>query len=358
MLAGDGDMDVESPADQVFFMTNATDIAIAPRSRTLASVETFTRTPSDEIVFIDARVDQVRLLDECVMRAAEVVLVDEHRSGVQQVTEILQDRCDVRSIHLVTHGTDEQVRFGSDDLGAAAVDQHADSLRTWGDALSPDADLRVYGSETKCGTTESRFLCRLTELTGADVAAGTNLTRSAASFGGNRPVDSVATIESSSVFGRAASDSRQSRLSPPAEKHRLPLEPGSGIDRSSSRGLTALPAATQEIVPNDADTLPTKSIEFGTRQDHEAVAPAFRMEPSNVDDGESAGPNILPGQPQASDPIPRPCKLLTWTNFDVDGNPVGTDAAAFGAVLLVDNQIADDGYLYCINVLNTAIEAS
>ncbi|MDN3524519.1 DUF4347 domain-containing protein [Halomonas sabkhae] len=136
-----------------------------------------------EILFIDSRVPDTQRLIDGTTPGIEVVLLDAERSGVQQVTEALDGRHGVKAIHLVSHGSPGRIELGGGSLDATTLEDRAEALGRWGEALAPKGDIRVYGCEVAAGAPGEAFITTLAEATGAGVAASSTPTGAAARGG-------------------------------------------------------------------------------------------------------------------------------------------------------------------------------
>ncbi len=140
-----------------------------------------------EIVFVDASLPDAQTL--LVGLAAngvqrELVWISADSDGLALISQTLAGRQDIAAIHLITHGSAGQVQLGSSQLDAAALLARADEVAAWADALSADADLLIYGCDVAGDEAGLQLVRDLAALTGADVAASTDLT-GAAALGGN-----------------------------------------------------------------------------------------------------------------------------------------------------------------------------
>ncbi|WP_338416332.1 cadherin domain-containing protein, partial [uncultured Sphaerotilus sp.] len=113
----------------------------------------------------------------------EVVVTDPSRDGLAQITELLSTRTDLSAVHLVSHGDAGQLRLGTTTVDASVLAARAAEVAGWRQALTADADLLVYGCDVAQGLTGAAFVHQLSDLTGADVAASTDLTGSAGAGG-------------------------------------------------------------------------------------------------------------------------------------------------------------------------------
>ncbi|WP_284186858.1 cadherin domain-containing protein, partial [Zoogloea oryzae] len=143
-----------------------------------------------ELVFVDARVPDVQqLLDDLSAqqqagRPIEVVVVGSDEDGIGVIGAALAGRSDVSAVHVIGHGASGVAQLGASELDAESVFQRAGEIAGWGDALSADADLLLYGCDVGDGAAGQSLVATLAQLTGADVAASDDPTGSAL-FGGD-----------------------------------------------------------------------------------------------------------------------------------------------------------------------------
>jgi hypothetical protein len=151
------------------------------------------------VLFIDAGVPDAAQLAAGAAAGVRVVMLDAGSDGVRQIAAALQGEHDLDSIQIISHGATGQVTLGSTTLDSDNVAGYQDALASWGKALSPDGDLLLYGCDVGRGSAGLAFVDSLADATGADVAASTDITGSAA-LGGNW------TLERQSGSIEAASD--------------------------------------------------------------------------------------------------------------------------------------------------------
>ena len=121
--------------------------------------------------------DSIRALEE---RGVQVVVLDAERDGVEQIGEILEAYHGVAALHVVSHGASGTLRLGATALGVDELRERSDALSAWREALGEDADLLLYGCDVADGEVGIEFIEALANATGADVAASTDATGSAA----------------------------------------------------------------------------------------------------------------------------------------------------------------------------------
>ena len=108
-------------------------------------------------------------------RPIEVVVLESGRDGIEQITEAMAERRDVTAVHIVSHGSDGSLTLGNAKLSAYNLENHRDAIKGWQASLTEGADLLLYGCDF-AGSGEMGE--RLSEFTGADVAASTDRTGS------------------------------------------------------------------------------------------------------------------------------------------------------------------------------------
>ncbi|WP_418316906.1 putative Ig domain-containing protein [Piscinibacter sakaiensis] len=143
-----------------------------------------------EIAFVDASLpDAQQLIADLLAqrdagRVIDVVEIAADADGIALIGEVLAGRSDIGAVHLLVHGSDGAVRLGAVKLDGLALLQRADEIARWAVALTADADLLLYGCEVAGSELGVGFVKDLAMLTGADVAASSDLT-GAAALGGN-----------------------------------------------------------------------------------------------------------------------------------------------------------------------------
>ncbi|MBD1899508.1 DUF4347 domain-containing protein [Trichocoleus sp. DQ-A3] len=167
-------------------------------------VETSSTQRVQKIVFIDSTVENYQSLAAGVEPETEVFILNPMQDGVAQIAQVLAERTDIASVHIVSHGTQGTLQLGSTRLNSSNLEAYTSQLQQWANALTPDADILLYGCDVAAGEVGAAFVQQLSQLTGADIAASVDLTGSAA-LGGDWDLE-VATgqIETSLVFGGAA----------------------------------------------------------------------------------------------------------------------------------------------------------
>jgi len=157
------------------------------------------------IAFIDTQVENYQSLIAGVKPGTEVVVLDANRDAIDQITEILRDRTNIDSIHIVSHGAPGSLQLGDGSVSLDDIECDRHSLQQWfsqrTDSRSKNRpNILLYGCCVAAGETGKAFVKRLSELTGARVAASENLTGSVAKGGDWELEVSTGKIETPLVF--------------------------------------------------------------------------------------------------------------------------------------------------------------
>ncbi|MBD2112399.1 MULTISPECIES: DUF4347 domain-containing protein [Cyanophyceae] len=130
------------------------------------------------IVFVDDSIANADVLLKGLNPSLDVVFLDSARDGIDQITEALRSYSGLDSIHLLSHGEAGGLTLGATALNANTLDSYGSQLNQWGRSLSDGADLLLYGCNVGFGLSGFDFVDRLSQITGADVAASDNITGS------------------------------------------------------------------------------------------------------------------------------------------------------------------------------------
>ncbi|MEW8459095.1 MAG: DUF4347 domain-containing protein, partial [Candidatus Thiodiazotropha endolucinida] len=109
-------------------------------------------------------------------RSFEIVLLDSSANGIEQLNETLAQYQGLNAIHLISHGGEGEIRLGDATLNQDGLQQSAEQISAWGEALNPGGDWLIYGCDIASTATGERFIEQFAALTGADVAASNDVT--------------------------------------------------------------------------------------------------------------------------------------------------------------------------------------
>ena len=208
-----------------------------------------------EVVFIDLRVDNYQQILADIQkqngggRAIEVVLIDSQHDGIAQIGQFLDQHRNIDAIHIISHGSDGSIQLGSTSLDTSTLQQYAAQIHDWGNAFKPGADILLYGCDVAADQTGKAFVDKLAQLTGADVAASTDLTGSA-SLGGNWQFEyQDGRIETAVALDAAAQASWKGTLAAPT----LDLDGNNSSGATGADYTTRYPVSGGPIAVTDID---------------------------------------------------------------------------------------------------------
>ncbi|MEG4225653.1 MULTISPECIES: DUF4347 domain-containing protein, partial [unclassified Microcoleus] len=160
-------------------------------------------TTNQQIIFVDPSVQNYQSLIQNI-DAAQIFILNENLSGIEQITNALANQKDIEAVHILSHGSEGSLKLGSDVLNGNDIENFNTQLKQWGNGLTENGDILLYGCDAAAGETGNNFVKRLSELTGADVAASNDLTGNAVK-GGDWDLEIVTgQIESAVPFNRQA----------------------------------------------------------------------------------------------------------------------------------------------------------
>ena len=128
------------------------------------------------LVVIDPKVSDYQMLAESVLAQANVMILDQEKDGVEQITEALANY-PTSALHIVSHGSPGRLQLGNTYLSLENIDSYAWELKTWSNFLGSSPVL-LYGCQVAAGQVGQNFLARLHELINTEIAASANLTGS------------------------------------------------------------------------------------------------------------------------------------------------------------------------------------
>ncbi len=148
----------------------------SPAADSATSIATVAPT---DLVLVDAGVEDLATLAAAIPAGAEIVMIDSASGGIEQVTTILSAHKNLRSVHLLCHGSEGVLNLGNESIRESNLVQHQASIATWRQAMKPGGDLMIYGCDVAAGPDGVRFVNRLASIAGVDVAASNDRTGNA-----------------------------------------------------------------------------------------------------------------------------------------------------------------------------------
>src|SRR5262249_33993554 len=130
-----------------------------------------------EVVFVDTAVpDYQKLVHDITANSSaqhryDVVLLKPGTDGIKQITQTLAGMHDLSAVHIISHGADGEVQLGGTTLNFDSLLKNASQIKSWSNALTPGADILLYGCDVAEYADGKALVNALSRLTGADVAA-------------------------------------------------------------------------------------------------------------------------------------------------------------------------------------------
>lgn len=156
---------------------------------TASTVQLQSLSPRDVVVVVDLALQDVDQLLAGIPAGTTVVLIPIGTPGIAGLANALVGLQDIAALHILSHGTPGTFSLGTDLLTNASINGiHAANLQRIGAALTPGADILVYGCEFGQNATA---VVSLANQTGADIAASSDKTGVAA-LGGDDVLEIIA----------------------------------------------------------------------------------------------------------------------------------------------------------------------
>jgi hypothetical protein len=109
-------------------------------------------TSAKSIAFIDSQVEDYQSLVAGVKPGTEVVVLDRDKDAIEQITEILGDRTNIESIHIISHGSPGSLQIGKTRFSLDNLETYSQQLRQWRNAFKDSADILIYGCNVASGS--------------------------------------------------------------------------------------------------------------------------------------------------------------------------------------------------------------
>ncbi|WP_413694598.1 VCBS domain-containing protein [Pseudomonas sp. JUb96] len=135
------------------------------------------------LLVLDSRIENKEQLVAQLPSDVTALVVDSSQDGLAAITAALAQLGKVDSIQVLSHGGAGQFTLGNRTITADNVDNLASTLQQWQGNLTQGADIQLYGCNIGAGDAGKTLVTELARWTGADVAASSNDTGSAAGGG-------------------------------------------------------------------------------------------------------------------------------------------------------------------------------
>lgn len=128
------------------------------------------------LVLIDSAVQDYQDLVNGVHPDYEVHVLASDQDGIAQIDQLLAQRSNLESIHIISHGRPGELLLGSAQLSLTTIEHYTKTLQSWAKSLKQQAAILLYGCQVAAAQQGRAFIQKLHELTGATIAASANLT--------------------------------------------------------------------------------------------------------------------------------------------------------------------------------------
>ncbi len=139
-----------------------------------------------EILFVDSQVEDADALLANLADGVEVYFIGPDEDGAAFIADVLANSNKTYdALHIISHGDCGELRLGNTTLNQDSLSGDTlENVAAWGDSLSADGDILIYGCSVAEGEQGIAFVEQLAEITGADIAASVDDT-GAAALGGD-----------------------------------------------------------------------------------------------------------------------------------------------------------------------------
>ncbi|MCK4705061.1 MAG: DUF4347 domain-containing protein, partial [Gammaproteobacteria bacterium] len=135
-----------------------------------------------ELVIIDSRAPNFQQLHNDIITAQQqgrdiqVVVLDAHRDGIEQISEALTRYNNLDAVHIVSHGNTGKLELGATQLDKQSLKQRTEEIKQWSESFTQGGDLLLYGCNLASTANGQSLVDALAKQTGTDVAASDDLT--------------------------------------------------------------------------------------------------------------------------------------------------------------------------------------
>ncbi len=127
------------------------------------------------IYIIDSAVEDTDQIIDEIPEDSIVVELGEGE-GIEKISEIINSYTNIDSIHIVSEANYAQIMLGNDVITDENISDYQELFSSWNDNLTEDADILFYGCDIAKEIQGQNVVTQISEWTGADVAASTDIT--------------------------------------------------------------------------------------------------------------------------------------------------------------------------------------
>jgi hypothetical protein len=157
-----------------------------------------------ELMFIDPSTENVEQLISAIRSNIDIFVIDNSSDPWIQMSQVIAENSNISAIHIVSHGSDGRIILAGQDYERSDLQARADILSGWKTSLNLGADILIYGCDIAQTSVGQAFVHEFSSITGADIAASSDVT-GLTQNGSNWTLEtSSGVIETSSAFDQDA----------------------------------------------------------------------------------------------------------------------------------------------------------
>ena len=285
-----------------------------------------------ELVFVDATTpNYLQLVQDLTQnpdgtRQFAAFVIEPEADGVAAIGQVLSQYHDIDAVHIISHGRAGAVQLGRTELSTETLRASADQVRGWAGALTADADILFYGCDVARDVAGKQFVEQLSELTGADVAASTDVTGSR-DHGGDWTLEfATGSIEAGVPFSSDAQDAWTGTLVSTSVFY-LPLREEDALptfNAINSAAVSPMFTATSIVVTADNSIIIFDHADDGYEANDLSVGQASTQIWGDNNSANGIPPGFTTDVLRAGDvitledtvPIPHPAGTIHWDGGD------------------------------------------
>jgi hypothetical protein len=128
------------------------------------------------VVFLDAGVTDYQSLQAGVIPGVATVILSPNKDGIEQISAFLPQNPQISTIHLVSHGAPGCLYLGNCQLNLTNIYDYRQQLQNWAKINR----ILLYGCQVAAGDAGTEFINKLSQITGAKIAASSRRVGNAA----------------------------------------------------------------------------------------------------------------------------------------------------------------------------------
>ncbi|WP_193747495.1 putative Ig domain-containing protein, partial [Cellvibrio sp. OA-2007] len=157
------------------------------------------------LVFVDTGVANYQTLVDDIRshtdaNSTAIIYIDATKDGIAQISDYLAGASGISAIHVISHGVAGNLQLGNQVVNENNISQYAQQLAAWKTALGEDADILLYGCDLAANQSGINLLRQLSDLTGADIAASSDLSGNGRAGADWDLEEKVGVIEAKTLF--------------------------------------------------------------------------------------------------------------------------------------------------------------